>query len=87
MNKYLNFVKSIYTINPEFTSIHNEINNTNDYFARCEYMGTNFEARIESKSEMIHFDTDYLAEDIAIALTIKLNNYIYDYIQNNNIEK
>ena len=81
MNKYLNFVKRIYAISPEFTSIHHKINNTDDYFARWEYMGTNFEERIEFISEMIRFDTDYLAEDIAIALTIKINNFIYDYIQ------
>ena len=43
MNKYLNFIKSIYTINPEFTSILNKINNSNNYFSRCEYMGNNFE--------------------------------------------
>ena len=44
-------------------------------------MGTNFEARLEFKSEMIHFDTDYLKVDKAIALTIKLNIYIYDYVK------
>ena len=87
MNKFFDFVKTICTINPEFKSIHNETNNTNDSCAGCKYMGTNFDARIKSKSEMILFDTDYFPEDIAIALTIKLNNYIYDYIQNNKTNK
>ena len=49
----------MYRINPEFISIHTEINNTINFFSRCEYMGTNFEARIESKPEMIRFDTGY----------------------------
>ena len=85
MNKYLNFVKSIYNIEPIFDSYH-VLDNRTLYKAKVEYAGVLFESTLDSITETKHFDSDYYSEDIAIALIIKLNNEIFDYLQANRIE-
>ena len=85
MNKYLNFVKSIYNIDPILDS-YNVLDNRTLYKAKVEYAGKSFEAVLDSITETRHFDSDYYSEDIFIALIIKLNNEIFDYIQSNKIK-
>ena len=73
MNEHLNFVKSIYNINPDFKIIN--VENKVAYKESVKYFGQSFEAVIDSiGEETIHFDLDAYNEDIVIALIIKLNN-------------
>ena len=85
MNKYLNFVKSIYNIEPIFDS-YNVLDNRTLYKAKVEYAGKSFEAVLDSITETKHFNSDHFNEDVVIALIIKLNYYIFDYIQSNKIK-
>ena len=74
---YFEFIKSIHNINPTFIYI----DENNSYVkGSCLYDKTIFEAKLNLPGELK--DTDYPGQDIAVSLTLKLNNLINEYLYN-----
>ena len=74
---YFEFIKGIHNINPTFIYI----DENNSYVkGSCLYDKTIFEAKLNLPEELK--DTDYPGQDIAVSLTLKLNNLINEYLYN-----
>ena len=76
---YFEIVKGIHNITPTFKYI-NSSEDKSYVEGSCLYDNTRFKAKLILPDEL-HGDTDYQGQDIAISLTIKLNNQIHEYLQ------
>ena len=82
-DEYFESVKDIHNIDPVFEYIESDENNKGYINGTCLYDNTFFKARLILPDELR--DTDYPGQDIAISLTLKLNNQIYKYLEYKNI--
>ena len=79
-DEYFESVKDIHNIDPVFEYIESDENNKGYINGTCLYDNTFFKARLILPDELSG-DTDYPVQDIAISLTLKLNNQIYKYLE------
>ena len=77
---YYQFIKDIHKINPTFNYIDENTGNISYVKGSCIYDKTIFEAKLNLPEELK--DTDYPGQDIAVSLTLKLNNLINEYLYN-----
>ena len=78
-DEYFESVKDIHNIDPVFEYIESDENNKGYINGTCLYDNTLFTARLIFPDKLR--DTDYPGQDIAISLTLKLNNQIYEYLE------